>query len=459
MSAVEIAAKIGSGSLSAREAVESHLARIEAENPKYNAVVTLAAEQALEAADTADRQLAAGEPVGPLHGVPVVHKDLQPTRGIRTTYGSRLFHDFVPDADSLLVERIKAAGAITLGKTNTPEFGAGSQTFNAVFGKTLNPWDTAKTCGGSTGGGAVALATGMAPLADGSDLGGSLRNPASFCSVVGLRPTAGRIPAWPTQFPWMPLSVEGPMARSVSDLALFCSAIAGYDARAPLSFDDGADFAAPLGRSFRGTRVAWWTGLGGIPVDKRVLDITDAQRGVFEALGCIVEDAEPDLSGADEVFRTLRTWMTGVRLGEAVRAHPALFKDTLHWEVEKASQLTAQQVGNAHVRLAEIHERMRKFMDRHEFFVLPVSQVPPFDVNLPYPMEVDGVRMETYIDWMKSCYLISVTGAPALSVPAGFTPEGLPVGIQIVAGHRKERALLEMGFAFEQAVNITRRLI
>ncbi len=459
MSAVEIAARIASGSLSAREAVESHLARIGAENSKYNAVVTLAAEQALEAADAADRQLAAGEPVGPLHGVPVLHKDLQPTKGIRTTFGSRLFQDFVPDTDSLLVERLKAAGAITLGKTNTPEFGAGSQTFNAVFGKTLNPWDTTKTCGGSTGGGAVALATGMTPLADGSDLGGSLRNPASFCGVVGLRPTAGRVPAWPIRFPWLPLSVEGPMARSVSDLALFCSAITGYDPRAPLSFEDNTDFAAPLGRDLRGTRVAWWTGLGGIPVDKRVRDITEAQRTVFESLGCIVEEAEPDLFGADEAFRTLRTWMTETALGDSVRAHPALFKDTIHWEIERAAQLTARDVGLAHLRLAEIQDRMRRFMERNDFFVLPVSQVPPFDVNLPFPMEVDGVRMETYIDWMKSCYLISVTGAPALSVPAGFTPEGLPVGIQIVGGHRKERALLEMGHAFEQAVGITRRLI
>ena len=388
----------------------------------------------------------------------MVHKDLQPTKGIRTTWGSPLFRDFVPEADSLLVERTRAAGAITLGKSNTPEFGAGSQTFNRVFGATRNPWDLTKTCGGSTGGGAVSLACGMAALADGSDLGGSLRNPASFCGVVGLRPSPGRVPAWPVPMAWSPLSVEGPMGRTVEDVALFLSALAGPDARAPLSDETpGAAFAGDLSRDFRDVRVAWWKDLGGIPVDPQVRRITNAQRTVFEQLGCIVEEAEPDWAGVDETFRTLRLWARELQMGELVKQHPEFIKETIRWEVEQATGLTAHDAGIALLRQTEIYHRMRQFLSRYEFFVLPVSQVPPFDVTTEYPAEIDGVRMDTYIDWMKSCYYISLTVAPAMSVPCGFTAEGLPVGIQIVGRHRDDFGLLQMAHAFEQAVGIQGR--
>ena len=288
-SAVELARLIRAKELSARDVVGAHLTQIERENPGVNAIVTLVADQAMERARAADDDLARGRDMGPLHGLPIAHKDLQPTKGIRTTFGSPIYKDFVPSEDSLVVERLRNAGAIVVGKTNTPEFGAGSQTFNPVFGATLNPYDRTKTCGGSSGGAAVALATGMLPIADGSDMGGSLRNPASFCNVVGLRTSPGRVPIWPSATAWSTLSVDGPMARSVADVALLLSAMAGPDVRSPIALNDpGGLFAAPLERDLKGARIAWWKNLGGVPVDRRVRDAVNAQRSVFESLGCIV---------------------------------------------------------------------------------------------------------------------------------------------------------------------------
>jgi amidase len=453
LSAVEMARRIRAKDLSARELVSAHLAQIERVNPRVNAIVTLIAEPALEQARQADEALARGGTHGPLHALPIAHKDLQPTRGVRTTFGSRIYKDFVPRTDSLLVERVRNAGAILLGKTNTPEFGAGSQTFNEVFGATLNPYNTTKTCGGSSGGAAVALACRMLPIADGSDLGGSLRNPANFCNVVGFRPSPGRVPIWPAALGWSSLSVEGPMARSVSDVAFFLSAIAGPDPRSPISIDElGGRFAAPLDRDFRGVRVAWWKGLGGLPVDPQVRDAVDSQGRFFESLGCIVESAEPDFTGADETFKTLRSWMAHL----AATAFPErmanrhLMKDTVLWEIDRGEKLTAADIGVAEMKRTELYHRMRRFMERYEFFVLPVNQVPPFDVSQPYPTEIAGVKMTTYIDWMKSCYYISLVGNPAISVPCAFTAEGLPVGIQIVGRHRDDWGVLQMAHAFER---------
>ncbi|HEX4275538.1 MAG TPA: amidase [Bryobacteraceae bacterium] len=439
LSAREMARLIFTRKLSARETVEAHLQQIERVNPGVNAIVTITAEHAVRQAAQADEAQAHGLPMGPLHGLPTAHKDLQPTRGIRTTFGSRIFRDFVPEEDSLLVERVKDAGAILLGKTNTPEFGAGSQTFNEVFGPTLNPFDRAKTCGGSSGGAAAALACHMLPIADGTDLGGSLRNPASFCNVVGLRPSPGRVPVRPSEG-LCPMGVEGPVARTVDDLAFYFTAMADFDPR----------FEQPLGRDFRGVRVAWWKDLGGIPIDRRVREITNAQKRVFESIGCIVEEAEPDFAGADEAFRALRFWSTSIRLGEHARRHPALVKDTLLWEIEQGNKLTMRSLEDAELKYLAVQQNMRRFMESYEFFVLPVSQVLPFDVTQHYPADIDGVRMETYIDWMKSCYYISVTGAPALSVPCGFAG-GLPVGIQIVGRHLDDWGLLQIARAFEHA--------
>ena len=457
--ALQIARLVREREVSAVEVMDAHLARIAAVNPGVNAIVTLVADAARAAARVADRRLAAGEPCGPLHGLPVAHKDLVPTRGIRTTFGSRVFESFVPDDDALIVQRLRAAGAITVGKTNTPEFGAGSQTFNAVFGATRNPYALDLTCGGSSGGSAVALATGMVPLADGSDMGGSLRNPASFCNVVGLRPSPGRVPVWPQRTGVFPSpSVSGPMGRTVGDVALMLSVIAGVDARDPQSLDQNPDgFAKSLDRGFRDVRVAWSRDLNGLPVDKRVTRVLDARRSVFESLGCHIEDDTPDLSDADEIFQTWRAWYYELSYGSILDEHRDVIKDTVVWNIEAGRRLTGPQLGRIACLHADLCRRVRKFMQRYEFLVLPVSQVLPFDITQPYVTEINGEQLESYIDWMRSCYYISVTGLPAISVPCGFTSEGLPVGVQIVGRSHQELSVLQLAHAFEQATEVWTR--
>ncbi|NOT56323.1 MAG: amidase [Deltaproteobacteria bacterium] len=458
LTATDLAQRIRTKAASCREVMEAHLAQIERVNPKVNAIVTLLPERALEHARQADEALARGEAVGPLHGLPIAHKDLVLTKGIRTTFGSPIFRDFVPEQDEIIVERLRGAGAITIGKTNTPEFGAGSQTFNPVFGETLNPYDLSKTCGGSSGGAAVALACGMQPLADGSDLGGSLRNPASFCNVVGFRPSPGRVPVWPARVGWCPLPVEGPMARTVQDVALMLSVIAGPDSRAPLSISEpGERFRRPLERNFAGVRIAWSRDLGGLPVDPRVTAVIDKQRGVFAALGCAIEDAQPDLRDADETFRVWRAWLFELGFGEMLRTHRAHMKDTVIWNIEEGEKLTGPQIGQAERKRTELYQRVRQFMERYEFLILPVSQVPPFEVKQRYVTEINGVKLDTYLDWMRSCYYITVTGLPAISVPCGFTPEGLPVGVQIVGRHHDDFGVLQLAHAFEQVTGFGRR--
>jgi amidase len=455
LSAVELAARIRRKDLSAREVMTAHLERIERINPQVNAIVTLVAERALADAARADERTAKGGTLGVLHGLPVAHKDLLDTAGIRSTKGSPFYRDRVPTVDSPLVTRLREAGAIALGKTNTPEFGAGSQTFNTVFGATRNPYDLARTCGGSSGGAAVALACGLVPIADGSDAGGSLRNPAAFCNVVGLRPSPGRVPREAQSF--SPLSVNGPMARSVADLALFFSAMAGPDG-SPLAIpEDGARFAAPLERRLSGTRVAWWRGLGGIPVEPEIRAAVDSTRPVFEALGCVVEAAEPDFSGADDAFRTLRFAANHPTYAPLVRERPEWVKDTIRFEVAEAERLTAADVGKALARQAQIYADTRAFFQRYDFFVLPVTQVSPFDVMTPYPTRIEGVAMRDYIDWMRACWYVTLMATPAISVPAGFTKAGLPVGVQIVGRHRDDWGVLQLAHAFEQATGHGRR--
>ena len=450
LSAVDMAAHIRRRDLSAREVLAAHLARIERINPKVNAIVTLVAERAMADAARADEQAAGGRPLGVLHGLPVAHKDLVDTAGIRTTRGSRFLSDNVPKTDALIVTRIRAAGAITCGKTNTPEYGAGSQTFNAVFGATRNPYDLTKTCGGSSGGAAVSVSCGMLPIADGSDMGGSLRNPAAFCNVVGLRPSPGRVPA--DGGSWSPLSVLGPMGRSVGDVALFLSAIAGPDSRSPLAIaEDPARFRAPLDRGFKGVRVAWWQGLGGIPFEVDIRRIVDGSRRVFEDLGCRVEDAEPDFTGVDQAFPALRFAANHPQYSELIRQRPDWVKDTIKFEVAQAERLTGADLGRAMATQTRLYDQSRTFFERYDYFVLPVTQVSPFDVDTPYPTEIAGQKMPTYLDWMRSCWYVTLTTAPAISVPAGFTPAGLPVGLQIVGRHRGELSVLQMAYAFEQA--------
>lgn len=456
LSATELAARIRRRQVSAREVMRDHLARIERVNPKVNAIVTLVADRAMTEAARADELLAQGRPVGVLHGLPVAHKDLVDTAGIRTTRGSPFYRDHVPTRDALIVTRMRNAGAITCGKTNTPELGAGSQTFNPVFGATRNPYDLSKTCGGSSGGAAVALACGMVPIADGSDTGGSLRNPAAFCNVVGFRPSPGRVPRGVGS--WSPLSVSGPMARSVADVALLLSAMAGPDLGSSISIaEDGARFRAPLDRDFKGVRVAWWRGLGGVPFEPDIRRVVDATRTVFADLGCHVEDAEPDFAGVDDAFPVLRYASNHARYAPLVRERPDWVKDTIRFEVAEAERLTGADVGRALARQARMFEDSQQFFERHDYFVLPVTQVAPFDVTSPYPTDITGTPMRTYIDWMRSCWYVTLMSNPAISVPAGFTPAGLPVGLQIVGRHRDDWSVLQLAHAFEEATQHGRR--
>ena len=456
LSAIELASRIRRKQVSAREVMSAHLARIDRINPKVNAIVTLVAERAMADAARADELTAKGGALGVLHGLPIAHKDLFDTAGIRTTKGSRIYRDTVPTKDALMVTRERAAGAITVGKTNTPEMGAGSQTFNEVFGATRKPYDLTKTCGGSSGGAAVALACGMVPLADGSDFGGSLRNPAAFCNIVGLRPSPGRVPSETNG--WQPFSVWGPMARSVGDLALFLSAIAGPDPRSPLTInEDPAKFRAPLTRAFKGVRVAWWKGLGGIPVESEVRAVVDSNRRVFEGLGCTVEEAEPDFAGVDQAFPTLRYAAQYNQNAPLVRQRPEWVKDTIKYELAEAERLTAADIGRALARQTQMYEQSRLFFAKYDYFVLPVTQVAPFDINVPYPTSIAGSPMGSYIDWMRSCWYITFMSNPAISVPAGFTAAGLPIGIQIVGRHHDEWSVLQLAHAFEQATEHGKR--
>ena len=452
-SATELRHLIELKAVSAVELLHAHLEQIEETNPSVNAIVTLAPEHALELAKNVDAQISRGENPGLLAGLPVAHKDLVDTKGIRTTYGSRIYKDHVPDENALIVQRIVAAGAVTLGKTNTPEWGAGSQTFNEVFGATKNPFDASKTCGGSSGGAAVALAKGMVALADGSDMGGSLRNPANFCHVVGFRPSPGRVPAYPSTSTWFSIPVLGPMARTVEDCALMLAAIAGPDPRVPISIDEsGTQFLDSLQRDFKGVKIALSPDFDGqLPVAKSVQKVITDSRSVFDSLGCHIEDACPDFSGADFAFKTLRAWSFAAQHRENIKKHRELFKESIIWNAEMGMKLNGEDIHKAERERTILFRRVVQMMQEYEFLVLPVSQVPPFDITEEYVKEIEGQKMHTYIDWMQSCYFISCTGLPAISVPYGFTPEGLPVGIQIVGRHHQDFSVLQFAYAFQQA--------
>jgi amidase len=409
-------------------------------------------DQLMAQALAADESLVKGNSVGPLHGLPIAVKDLTETKGIRTTFGSPLWKDNIPTVDALLVERQKKAGAILIGKSNVPELGLGSQTFNPLFGPTFNPYDLSKTCGGSTGGGAVALACGLVPLADGSDMGGSLRNPGSYNNVVGLRPSPGRVPAASAKLAWQVLGVQGPMARTVSDCALLLSVQAGPDNRSPISImEDPQQFRKPLHRDFKGVRVAFIKDLG-IPWEKEVKDAINAQRKVFESLGCIVEENEPDMTDANECFVNFRHYQNEVQYGDFLSSNK--LNEYTKWHIEEGRKLTGPYLSRLEVKRSALYRRVQQFLEKYEFLILPVSQVLPFDVNTPYPTEIEGVKMLTYIDWMRSSYYISVVGNPALSVPCAFSKSGLPIGMQIVGRHNADLSVLQMGFAFEQTTKV-----
>ncbi len=455
----DLARQIRDKHVSAREVMAAYLAQINRLNPQLNAIVArLDDNRCMALADAADRAAARGEVSGPLHGLPTAFKDLEPALGFPFTKGSPIYQDVVATEDSVIVERIRRAGAIPIGKTNVPEFGMGSHTYNNVYGLTRNPYDRTKTAGGSSGGAGAALAAGLLPFADGGDLGGSLRNPANFNNIVALRPSVGLVPNAPVPIPFVGVAVKGPMARSVGDVAFLLSIVAGADARDPQSFESSPGvFAGSLERDFRNTRVAWCPDLGGLPLDRRVRAILDAQRKTFESLGCSVEDACPDFGNVDEIFMTLRMWASWNVNGALLAEHRSRMKPEALWEIELGRQVTGEDLARALVQQGQLLERIRKFQERYEFLICAVNQVPPFDAEETWPRSIEGVAMDNYVSWMKSACWISTTCRPAISVPAGFTDEGLPVGVQIVGRYRDDLNVLKLAYAFEQATGVGRR--
>jgi amidase len=436
--------------ISSRELLDASFAQIDKHNPALNAIVTFDRDGAYANADAIDARRMRGDPTSPLAGLPIAIKDMEPVKGMRTTKGSPILKDWIPDYDTLMVERFRAHGLTIIGKTNTPEFALGSQTFNTLFGATKNPWDVSKTCGGSSGGAAVAAATGMIAFADGSDMGGSLRNPANFCGVVGLRPSPGRVPEYPSINAWGTLSVHGPIARTAEDAAWLLSVQAGDDPRVTLGCcGDPTVYRESLDRDFSGVRIAYSPTLGGLPVEKQVRDALDQSIKRFEALGAIVEEAEPSLAIADNAFQVLRALQLLGTLLPHYKSHKHLLKDTAVWNIEQGLKLTGEQIIEAQLQQSKCFERMQRFLTKYEYFVCPVNQVAPFDINTPYPMAIDGVPLDTYVDWMKSAFRITMTSHPAASAPVAFTQSGLPVGMQIVGRYGCEREVLQLVHAVE----------
>ena len=453
-SATELGRLYRTRKVSPLEVMQSILAQVGRVNPQVNAIVTLARDSALAEARKATRVMSRRTELPPLFGVPITIKDLTVTKGLRTTYGSTIYADHVPTEDALVVRRLKAAGAIVLGKTNTPEFGAGANTFNTVFGATRNPWNLALTCGGSSGGSAVALATGMGPIAHGTDLGGSLRIPAAFCGVVGFRTTPGLVPVYPRELAWDQLSVHGPMARTVADSALVLSVMAGPDDRSPISYAvDTRQFVKAVRKpSVKGWRIAWTPDLARlIPVDTEVASIAEQSARVFRSSGAAVETASPDLSETNEIVLATRGLTMAALHGDKLAQWRDQMQQGLVWNIEQGLRLTPQEIGRGEKLRTILWHRVRTFFERYDLLVLPTVAVKPFPVEQPYPTEINGRALANYTQWFFLTYAISLTGLPAISVPCGFTKDGLPVGLQIVGGRRQEAAVLAAAAAFERA--------
>ncbi len=449
LSACEQRALLASSRVSARELLEAHLDRVERVNPTLNAVVALDPSVAVQRAAAVDDARAKGQPLGPLAGLVTAHKDLAETADFPTTFGSPVFADNRPTSDNLLVARVKAAGAAAIGKTNTPEFGRGSHTFNPVYGTTLNPYDPTRTCGGSSGGAAVALRTGMVAIADGSDMGGSLRNPAGWNNIVGLRASPGVVPSVAPGPPWPRLGTEGPMGRTVDDLVLLLRVISAQTDADPLS--RGMDLPTVLKPMDRPLRVAFSRNFGNLPVEPDVLAVLDRVPAMIEGLGWEVVEAAPDFSGAHEVFATLRGWLNAT--GMAARLGPKLteLKQTIQDEAATGGRVTAQEVADSLDHLRVLWLRAHRFFADFDLLIGPVSQVSPFPVDIEYPRVVAGQTMTSYIEWMMSCCYITVLGSPALSLPAGFTDAGLPVGMQLVGGPWQDLTVLRAAKTIETA--------
>ncbi|MGV8876942.1 MAG: amidase, partial [Rhodoglobus sp.] len=457
LSAGEMATLIRNRELSAREAVQAHFDQIDRVNPAINAIILQDREGALRAAAAADTLTMSGATLPPLHGVPMTHKDTNNTKGMRTTQGSVPLKDFVPEEDDLIVSRFKRAGIITTGKSNVPEFAAGAHTFNDLFGTTTNPYAPTLSAGGSSGGLAAALAARIQNLGDGSDIGGSLRIPASFCNVVGLRPSRGRIPVIGANS-WAWLGRTGPMARDVSDIALAMSVLAGPDSRSPLSIAESPNiFTQPLRRDLRGVRIGWSRDFGlGVPVDPEIIAVLEKALKVFEDLGAIVEEAAPDLSDADEVFATTRAFDFAMNLSDFVQQNRDVVKPELQENVAIGAALTARDLTSLALARTRLERSMAAFHERYDVFASPVAQLLPFDATQRYPTALNGINFENYLGWLRSVTLMSAADVPAMSIPAGFSQMGLPIGLQLTMPHGKDFELIDVAFAFEQATQYAR---
>jgi len=466
MDATSLTSVIHTRRVSCVEVMAAYLDHIEKLNPKVNAIVALQDRgELLAQARERDAQLARGESMGPLHGFPHAVKDLQAVKGIRTTMGSPILRDFVPTADSLMVARLRKAGAIFIGKTNVPEFGLGSHTFNSVYGITRNPYNLSRSAGGSSGGAAVSLALRMVPVADGTDYGGSLRNPAGWNAVFGFRTSIGRVPT-DARDSWLPsMGVVGPLARNVTDLAMVLSVQAGFDAQAPLSLDSETSiFQSRLDRDLKGKRIAWGADFKGhTPCEPSVLEVCAKAVRTFESLGCVVEEATPnfDVDAVWQAFVRLRGWQQGVSLLGYYNnpLQRSLLKPEAVFEVETGLRQSAYDITAASVVRTQWYEAVRRFFDRYDYLVLPTAQVFPFNVEEHWPREIRGTTMQTYHEWMKGSVLITMAGCPALAVPAGFSDQGLPMGIQLIGPNRSELDCLRLAFAYESAMDpASRRL-
>lgn len=459
LQAHELAERIRLRQVSCREVMQAHLAQIERYNPEVNAIVSLQpADVLLAEADQRDAELARGEYRGWMHGLPHAVKDLSLTRGIRTTFGSPLYRDYLPERDGIMVERIKAAGAIIIGKTNTPEFGLGSHSYNPIFGATGCAYAPERTAGGSSGGAAAALALQMVPVADGSDMMGSLRNPAAFNNIIGFRPSQGRVPFDDSADLFIDqLGYEGPMGRCVRDVALLLSVQAGGDARAPLSIaESGEQFAGSLQRDFKGARLGWLGDLGGyLAMENGVLELCRKAFTDFEAIGCQVEETDLGYSPERlwETWRTLRHWMVAGSLG-ATYADPNkrdLLKPEAIWEVENGLKLSAMDVFRASAARSDWYRAISRLFERYDYLLLPSAQLFPFDKTWDWPKSIAGRSMDTYHRWMEVVIPATLSGCPAASVPVGFNEQGLPMGLQIIGRHQADLAVLQLAHAYEQA--------
>jgi amidase len=459
LSAHALSDAIRTRQLSCREVMQATLVRIAAVNPVHNAIVSLRdGDELLREADLRDTQLRGGaEPLGWMHGLPQAIKDMAQTAGLRTTSGSPLLRDFVPSQDGLMVQRMKADGCIVIGKTNTPEFGLGSHTFNEVFGLTRNAYDASKSAGGSSGGAAVALATRMLAVADGSDFMGSLRNPAAWNNVFGLRPSQGRVPSWPASDVWVAqLSTEGPMARTVQDLALLLQVQAGFDARAPLSLHGDERFADGLDQFDAGhARIGWLGDLDGhLAIETGILDVCEQGLRRLQHLGCPVDPLRPGFA-PDQVWRdwlVWRRWLVAARIAPflAEPRNRALIKSEALWECQQAEGLSAVELMAASAGRTAFLQQMLSLFQRCDFLALPAAQVWPFDATLRWPSHIGGREMDTYHRWMEVVIYATFAGLPCISVPVGFGPSGLPMGMQLIGRPRGELALLRLAHAYER---------